>query len=117
MPKKEPVRVANPSTLSATDLRPLASSVSVACDVTNDLYGNVGMSNNATSFLGSAFGFKKAIRCVDFRNFPDTVHSKLSKLKTIGLIKSRSTIPISQRSNTSSTTALILEKAIALSQS
>jgi hypothetical protein len=117
MPKKEPVSIANPPTFDVTDLRPLVSSVSVACDVINDSFGNVEMSKSATSFLGFAFGFKKVIPYADSHNSQDTAPSKLSKLKTIGLTKSRSTLPTSQRSNTSSMTALTLEKATALSQS
>ena len=85
MPKKEPVQIVNQATSSMTDLRPTTNNVSNVEDAKNDSFGNVLMSKNVTSFLGSNFGFKKAIPSADSQSFPDTAPSKSSTLKMIGL--------------------------------
>ena len=117
MPKKEHVQIVNQVTSSMMDLQPITNDVFDAGNVKNDSFGNVLMSKNGTNFLGSNSGFKKAIQSAGSLNFPATAHSKLSESKIIGLNNYQSTIGISLKSNTSSTTALISDETTALSPS
>ena len=104
MPKKEPAQIVNQTTSNTTALRSFANDVSGVVDAKSDLFGNVLMSKNVTSFLGSNSGFKKAIPSADSPNFLATAHPRSNKSKIIGLPNLPSTISISPKSSTPSMT-------------
>jgi len=114
MPKKDLVQNVNQVMSITMDLRETINSVSGAGDAETALSGNAGMSKSVTNFLGSSFGFKKAIRSEGSRSFPATASSKSSKSKIIGFTDRLRPATISPKSSTSSTTALILERVTAL---
>ena len=117
MPKKEPVQIVNQVPSNMTDSQPITNDVSGVGNVKSDSFGNVLMSKNVMSFLGSNSGFKKAIPSVGSHSFRDTAPSKLSKSKIIGLSNFQSTTRIWPKSNMSSMTALISDETTALSPS
>ena len=117
MPKKEPAQIVNPVTSSMTDLRPITNGVFNADNAEGNSFGNVSMLKSVTNFLGSNYGFKKAIPSADSQSFPDTAPSKSSTLKMIGLGNFQNMKRIFPASDTSSMTVLISEETTALSPS
>ena len=105
MPKKEPAPIVNQTISNTTDLPSFANDVSGVADAKNDSFGNVSMSKNITSFLGSNSGFKKAIPSADSHSFLATAHPRSSKSKIIGLTNLPSAISISPKSSTPFVTA------------
>ena len=109
MPKKELAQSANPATSNTMDLLKTTNNVFGVDSVKNDLFGNVLMLKNVTNFLGSNFGFKKAIPSEDSHSFPDTAHPKSDKSKIIGLASTQQASQTFRKSSTFFATAPISE--------
>lgn len=109
MPKKEPAQSANHAISNMTDLPRITNSVFDADSAKKDSYGNVLMLKNATNFLGSNYGSKKAIPSGDSRSFPDTAHSRSSESKIIGWVNTQHIPPTFQKYSTFFTMAPISE--------